>query len=62
MLNKIESIVSFLNQKIPFTPEVGIILGTGLGGLIQEIDIKYILLTKIFLIFQFLLLKAILES
>lgn len=43
MLNKIESIVSFLNQKIPFTPKVGIILGTGLGGLIQKIDIKYTL-------------------
>lgn len=41
MLSKIESIVQFLESKIPFTPKLGIILGTGLGGLIQKIDIKF---------------------
>ncbi len=40
MLSKIESIAKFLQQKMPFTPKAGIILGTGLGGLIQNIDIK----------------------
>ena len=40
MLSKIESIVKFLEHKMPFTPKAGIILGTGLGGLIQKIDIK----------------------
>ena len=40
MLSKIESIAKFLEPKMPFTPKAGIILGTGLGGLIQKIDIK----------------------
>ena len=40
MLSKIESIANFLETKIPLTPKAGIILGTGLGGLIQKIDIK----------------------
>ena len=40
MLSKIKSIAKFLELKIPFKPKVGIILGTGLGGLIQKIDIK----------------------
>ena len=40
MLSKIESIVKFLEHKMPFTPKAGIILGTGLGKLIQKIDIK----------------------
>ena len=40
MLRKIESIAKFLESKMPFTPKAGIILGTGLGGLIQKIDIK----------------------
>ena len=40
MLSKIESIVKFLKPKVPFKPKVGVILGTGLGGLIQKIDIK----------------------
>tara|TARA_Y100000813_G_scaffold67129_1_gene47372 strand:+ start:1699 stop:2511 length:813 start_codon:yes stop_codon:yes gene_type:complete len=40
MLNKIESIAKFLETKMPLRPKAGIILGTGLGGLIQKIDIK----------------------
>jgi purine-nucleoside phosphorylase len=43
MLNKIESIVKFLKLKVPFIPKAGIILGTGLGGLIQKINIQYTL-------------------
>ena len=40
MLSKIESIAKFLEPKMPFIPKTGIILGTGLGGLIEKIDIK----------------------
>jgi purine-nucleoside phosphorylase len=40
MLNRIDSITQFLKNKIPFTPKVGIILGTGLGGLVEKIEIE----------------------
>lgn len=40
MLNRIDSITQFLINKIPFTPKVGIILGTGLGGLVEKIEIE----------------------
>ncbi len=30
--------VDFLKSRVDFSPEVGIILGTGLGGLVKEID------------------------
>lgn len=40
MLNRIYSITQFLKNKIPFTPKVGIILGTGLGGLVEKIEIE----------------------
>lgn len=39
MLNQIKETVSFLKSKIDFTPKIGIILGTGLGGLVKDIDI-----------------------
>ncbi|HPD64952.1 MAG TPA: purine-nucleoside phosphorylase [Bacteroidia bacterium] len=39
MLEKIKETVSFIRQQADFQPEYGIILGTGLGGLIKEIDI-----------------------
>lgn len=41
MLKKIKETASFLKQNIPFEPEAGIILGTGLGGLVKEINIRY---------------------
>jgi purine-nucleoside phosphorylase len=41
MLKKVKETIAFLNEKVDFTPEVGIILGTGLGGLVSEIDIKF---------------------
>ena len=41
MLNKIQETVSFIKKEISFQPQVGIILGTGLGGLINEIEIKH---------------------
>lgn len=41
MLDQIKNTATFLQDKTQFTPEIGIILGTGLGGLVSEIDIKY---------------------
>jgi purine-nucleoside phosphorylase len=41
MLLKIKETVEYLENKISFKPEVGIILGTGLGGLTKEIDIQH---------------------
>jgi purine-nucleoside phosphorylase len=39
MLKKISETIEYLETKVAFKPEVGIILGTGLGGLVDEIDI-----------------------
>ena len=41
MLERIKTITKFLSQKMPYAPEVGIILGTGLGGLVDKIEIDY---------------------
>lgn len=43
MLEKINQSAQFIQGKIDSTPEVGIILGTGLGGLVREIEISYVL-------------------
>ncbi len=43
MLEKIKETTAFIKQKINFVPEIGIVLGTGLGNLTTEIDIKYTL-------------------
>lgn len=44
MLNQINETVQFIREKTQqFQPVCGIILGTGLGGLVSEIDIKYTL-------------------
>jgi purine-nucleoside phosphorylase len=43
MLERIIETTSYIQNKIDFTPEYGIILGTGLGGLVNEIEIKHIL-------------------
>ena len=43
MLEKIQETTSFIQSKTDFIPEVGIILGTGLGGLVKEIEIKFTL-------------------
>ena len=43
MLKAINETVSFINSKTPIRPEAGIILGTGLGGMVNEIDIESIL-------------------
>lgn len=41
MSEQIKSTAAHIQSKISFTPEIGIILGTGLGGLVKEIDIKH---------------------
>jgi purine-nucleoside phosphorylase len=41
MFKKIVETTEFIHNAIPFKPEVGVILGTGLGGLVKEIDVKY---------------------
>ncbi len=43
MLEEIKNTVSYIQTKISCIPEVGIILGTGLGGLVKEINIKHVI-------------------
>jgi len=42
MLEKIKQTVDYINNEFSYQPEVGIILGSGLGGLVKEIDIKHV--------------------
>lgn len=39
MLERIKETVSYINNFLPQTPEIGIVLGTGLGGLVHEIEV-----------------------
>jgi purine-nucleoside phosphorylase len=39
MLTAIKETTEFIQKQIPFVPEAGIILGTGLGGLVKDIEI-----------------------
>jgi purine-nucleoside phosphorylase len=39
MLKKIKETTTYIRSKIEFEPEFGIVLGTGLGGLVKEIEI-----------------------
>ena len=41
MLKKIKESAEFLEKKTNCHPQVGIILGTGLGGLVNEIEIEH---------------------
>lgn len=44
MFDRIQSTVKFLNEKTNgFVPETGIILGTGLGGLVAEIKAEFVI-------------------
>jgi len=43
MLETIKNTASFIQNKTNFIPEVGIILGTGLGGLVKDIEIEHTL-------------------
>lgn len=40
MLEKIKNTASFIRKKIDADPEIGVILGTGLGGMINDINIQ----------------------
>lgn len=40
MLNQIKEAAGYISQKLDFSPEIGIILGTGLGALVDDIDIQ----------------------
>jgi purine-nucleoside phosphorylase len=39
MLKKVKETVEYLASKVSLKPEIGIILGTGLGGLVKEIEV-----------------------
>tara|TARA_B100000674_G_scaffold350262_1_gene293589 strand:- start:354 stop:1166 length:813 start_codon:yes stop_codon:yes gene_type:complete len=41
MLETIKKTAKYLSDKTNFNPEIGIILGTGLGGLVNEIEIEH---------------------
>ncbi len=41
MLKEIKTAADFIGSRAKFTPQVGIILGTGLGGLVEHIDIAH---------------------
>lgn len=43
MVDQIKSTADFLKKKTNFTPEVGIVLGTGLGGLVKEIEAEHVI-------------------
>ncbi len=43
MLEKIKTSVDFIQQRCGLSPEVGIILGTGLGGLVNEIETTHVI-------------------
>lgn len=43
MLEQIKETATFIQSKISFKPDIGIILGTGLGGLVEQINIKHTL-------------------
>ena len=41
MFKKIVETTEYIHSKVPFIPEIGVILGTGLGGLVKEIEIEH---------------------
>ncbi len=41
MLEKIHQTIEFIKSRIDFQPEAGVILGSGLGGLVNEIDTTF---------------------
>jgi purine-nucleoside phosphorylase len=41
MIEQIKQTAAFLSEKTGFRPKAGIILGSGLGGLVKNIDIKH---------------------
>jgi len=43
MLEQIKETAAFIQRNISIKPDIGIILGTGLGGLVEQINIKHTL-------------------
>lgn len=43
MLEQIKDTAAYISEKVSFNPQIGIILGTGLGGMINEIEINHTL-------------------
>jgi purine-nucleoside phosphorylase len=41
MLKKIQESVDYILSKTGFTPEAGIVLGSGLGGLVKEVQVEH---------------------
>jgi purine-nucleoside phosphorylase len=41
MWDKVQQTVSYIKEKISFIPEYGVILGSGLGGFTNDIDVKF---------------------
>lgn len=41
MLERVEKTAHYIRKKVDFDPQYGIILGTGLGGLVKEIDVVH---------------------
>ena len=41
MLEKIKDTAYFIQSRLGFSPETGIILGSGLGGLVKEIVVTH---------------------
>lgn len=41
MFKKIVETTEYIHNNVPFKPEIGVILGTGLGGLVKEIKVEY---------------------
>ena len=62
MKKHIQEAVAYLKEKGFDTPEIGIVLGTGLGKFVGEIIKKLLLAISKFLIFQLQLLNFIKES
>lgn len=43
MFEKVQETVEFINDRINYNPEYGVILGSGLGGFTNDINVEYIL-------------------
>ena len=41
MFKKIVETTEYIHNNVPFKPEIGVILGTGLGGLVKEIKVEH---------------------
>ena len=42
-MDRIDKIVSFIKERVPFTPDVLIILGSGLGAMANNVEDKIVI-------------------